>query len=416
MCRICLAALCLVLTVWSGELALAQPSPGSPAEAQAWARYLVPLPKSLSITYRVEVDPASIAIAGPGGSEADSLIPLKNSDQASKITIEPGNNGLRLIALQPRGLYYAVKSLQQLIAPYVTATNARLPLLEVVDWPDMADRGLWGCDHYDWLRWMADRKLNIGEQISARSVTSDGVGHSSLKPGREPMVTEGPYYGLAPVPVTLHLEQVWRSGLFDYYPQLIGVGGQYGCRCDDDSGHYGVRVLCADAAWPKPAAGSYVRVDGMSSAYLERGRTWRALYVSDPANIVIVRVPLEIVLDEDATARWTPNIPQAGNYDVYVMYCEGADRTVEAPYTISFSGGSQTYRLNQTTGGGVWQLLGRQPFAPGSAGYVQLGNATTDAGTTLSVSPTVTTTYYPRWEAGSGCPSDDGAAVTITVI
>jgi hypothetical protein len=41
------------------------------------------------------------------------------------------------------------------------------------------------------------------------------------------------------------------------------------------------------------------------------------------------------------------------------------------------------------------------------------------AGTTLSVSPTVTTTYYPRWESSlcpGSCPSDDGAVVTVTVI
>ena len=159
------------------------------------------------------------------------IISLKNSEQASKVTVEPANNGLRLIALQPRGLYYAVKSLQQLIAPYVSASNARMPLFTMTDWPDMMDRGLWGCDHFLWLRWMADRKMNIGEQISARSVTSDGEGHSELKPGRETMVTEGPYYGLAPVPVVLHLEQVYSSGLFTYYPQVISVGGQYGAIC-----------------------------------------------------------------------------------------------------------------------------------------------------------------------------------------
>lgn len=258
-----------IIIMCAGAAAVASPTPVSPEEAQAWIRYLVPLPKFIDISYKTEVDTASIAIYPPGGSdvvvgqackelrvtlglaenapnppspaftitlvlggpEADSLATLNNSEQASKVVIEPGNNGLRLIALQPRGLYYAVKSLQQLIAPYVVGTTARMPLFEMQDWPDMMDRGLWGCDHFVWLRWMADRKMNIGEQISARSVTSDRVGHSSLKDGREPMVTEGPYYGLAPVPVTLHLEQVSGSGLFTYYPEVIGVGGQYGCIC-----------------------------------------------------------------------------------------------------------------------------------------------------------------------------------------
>lgn len=265
-----LAAVCLVITAWPGGLAAAEPVALTPEEAQAWARYLVPLPKTLNITHKVELDPAQVAVIPPGGTsvvtdqackelrqalgraanapnppspaftitlvlggdEAASLASLKNSEQASKITIEPAQNGLRLVALQPRGLYYAVKSLQQLIIPYVKNNTALMPLFEMTDWPDMTDRGLWGCDHFAWLRWMADRKMNIGEQICARSVSSDGKGHSSLKEGREPMITEGPYYGLAPVPVTLHLEQVaGSSGLFTYYPQLKGVGGQDGCIC-----------------------------------------------------------------------------------------------------------------------------------------------------------------------------------------
>jgi len=258
-----------LLMLCPGLGAIAQPTAVTQSEAQAWERYLIPLPKSINIPYKLDVDPASIAIIAPassdvmvgqackelrqtlgladdapnpsnpaftitlvlGGTEADSLSALKNSDQASKVTIDGGYTGLRLIALQPSGLYYAVKSLQQLLAPYVTPTSCRMPLFEMLDWPDMADRGLWGCDHFVWLRWMGDRKLNIGEQISARSVTSDGVGHSSLKAGREPMVTEGPYYGVKPVPVVLHLEQVWSTGLFQYYPQLIGIGGQYGAIC-----------------------------------------------------------------------------------------------------------------------------------------------------------------------------------------
>jgi|GEM_PF-483701 len=265
-------ALVLFFAVLFASLAIvasAVVEPVSPDEAAAWLRYTVPLPKTITIGSAVTVAPAQIAIVPAastdivalqaskelretlhlaenapnppspaftitlvlGGEESQPLEALKNSEQASKITVEPGDAGLRIIALQPRGLYYGAKTLQQLIAPYASETAARIPLIEMTDWPDITDRGLWGSDHFAWLRWLADRKMNIGEQISARSVSSDGAGHSSLKEGREPMVTEGPYYGLKPVPVVLHLEQVWASGLFTYYPQLIGVGGQYGAIC-----------------------------------------------------------------------------------------------------------------------------------------------------------------------------------------
>lgn len=259
----------LILLLRAVSPASAATLPVTEQEAQQWLLHTVPLPKSASIASAVVVAPSEVAIVPAastdvvalqavkelrealrlaegapnppspaftislvlGGPEAADLSALKNSEQASKVIVETGDTGLRVVALQPRGLYYAVKTLQQLIRPHASAESLRIPLLQMTDWPDMTDRGLWGSDHFLWLRWMADRKLNIGEQISARSVSSDGAGHSWLKDGREPMVTEGPYYGLKPVPVVLHLEQVWSSGLFTYYPQLIGVGGQYGAIC-----------------------------------------------------------------------------------------------------------------------------------------------------------------------------------------
>lgn len=241
----------------------------SPGEVQTWIRYVVPLPKQIQITGKASVECSKVSIVLPespdikvpqarkeiretlglsasgsnpanpdftitlqlGGAEASGLSSLPNSEQAYRILPEAGGSGLRLVALDPYGLYYAAKTLQLMLAPKVSAGRAEVPILEVLDWPDMADRGLWGCDHFVWLKWMGDRKMNIGEQISDRSVTPDKVGHSGLKSGREPMVTEGPYYGVKPVPAQLHLEQVYGTGLFQYVPEVIGVGGQYGCIC-----------------------------------------------------------------------------------------------------------------------------------------------------------------------------------------
>lgn len=266
--RLILALAVTVLLSWGGSLSYAR-IPVTTEEASTWARYTVPLPKSLQILGKQAVSCNRIAIVLPGssdiripqarkelrqalglpetgenpsnpeftitlqlgGGESDVLLPLPNKDQAYRIFPEAGDTGLRLVALQPMGLYYAAKTLSQMLPWRVSGGIAEIPIMEVLDWPDMTDRGLWGCDHFLWLKWMSDRKMNIGEQISARSVTEDRVGHSSLKPGRETMVTEGPYYGVKPVPVTLHLEQVWSTGLFTYYPELIGVGGQYGAIC-----------------------------------------------------------------------------------------------------------------------------------------------------------------------------------------
>ena len=80
---------------------------------------------------------------------------------------------------------------------------------------------------------------------------------------------------------------------------------------------------------------------------------------------------------ETATARWTPTIQAAGNYDVYVWYPQGSNRSAQAPYTVAWNGGSTTVNVNQTSGGGVWNLIASgKPFAAGTSGYVQLGNGT----------------------------------------
>jgi hypothetical protein len=248
---------------WTAPLSVTQD------EITTWTRYTVPLPRSVTFQGKVSVSCAEVSIVLPassdikvpqarkelrqalglsdsgdnptnpaftitlqlGGSESDPLVSLLNSDQSYRIFPEADNSGLRLVALQPAGLYYAAKTLSQMLPWKRSGGTVQIPLVTIQDWPEMADRGLWGCDHFLWLKWMGDRKMNIGEQISTRSVTSDGKGHSGFKDGRETMYTEGPYYGVKPVPATLHLSSLGDCGLFTYYPQLIGVNGPSGSIC-----------------------------------------------------------------------------------------------------------------------------------------------------------------------------------------
>ena len=76
------------------------------------------------------------------------------------------------------------------------------------------------------------------------------------------------------------------------------------------------------------------------------------------------------------TATWTPEIPVAGDYNVYAWWIEGGSRATNAPYTITYDGGSETIRVNQkaTGTGGQWNLLGTYPFAAGTAGSVVLSD------------------------------------------
>lgn len=72
--------------------------------------------------------------------------------------------------------------------------------------------------------------------------------------------------------------------------------------------------------------------------------------------------------------RWTPNLPQSGNYEVSVWYSQGANRASNAPYTIVHKDGSRVFTVNQQTNGGKWNVLGTFPFLAGTSGYVTLSD------------------------------------------
>jgi hypothetical protein len=80
------------------------------------------------------------------------------------------------------------------------------------------------------------------------------------------------------------------------------------------------------------------------------------------------------------TATWTPYIPESGDYHVYGMWpvhCYQPYTGYNAPYTVCYSGGSQTIRVDQrnTSNNAVeWNLLGTFPFVEGTSGYVVLSD------------------------------------------
>ena len=64
-------------------------------------------------------------------------------------------------------------------------------------------------------------------------------------------------------------------------------------------------------------------------------------------------------------AFWTPRLTESGDYGVWIFYAcnAGADRDPNAQYTVFYSGGEQTFTLNQMDGqGGDWVYLGNYNF------------------------------------------------------
>jgi hypothetical protein len=76
--------------------------------------------------------------------------------------------------------------------------------------------------------------------------------------------------------------------------------------------------------------------------------------------------------DGNATATWTPDIPEADNYSVYAWWTTHSNRASDAKYTVYYDGDSETVTVNQEIHGGRWNFLGTYPFAAGTSGYVRL--------------------------------------------
>ena len=81
-----------------------------------------------------------------------------------------------------------------------------------------------------------------------------------------------------------------------------------------------------------------------------------------------------------ASATWRPEIPERGEYAVYVSYRSFANSTTDAVYTVHHLGGESEFHVNQRMAGGTWVYLGTFTFAAGDEGFVRLTNQSSAAG------------------------------------
>ena len=88
--------------------------------------------------------------------------------------------------------------------------------------------------------------------------------------------------------------------------------------------------------------------------------------------------------DGTARAAWRADIPERGEYAVYVSYESTPESADDAHYTVHHLGGETSFAVNQTMGGGTWIYLGRFSFAPGHREVVTLSNGSRTAGRILS--------------------------------
>lgn len=68
---------------------------------------------------------------------------------------------------------------------------------------------------------------------------------------------------------------------------------------------------------------------------------------------------------KQSLAAWFADIPEDGEYAVYVSYKTLPNSSEDAHYKVNYSGGSKEFIVNQTMGGGTWVYLGTFPFEEG---------------------------------------------------
>ncbi len=87
-----------------------------------------------------------------------------------------------------------------------------------------------------------------------------------------------------------------------------------------------------------------------------------------------------------SVAAWYADIPEDGEYAVYVSYKTLPNSTTDARYTVNYSGGSKEFKVNQKMGGGTWIYLGTFPLESGYSDeepVVTLTNLTDGAAGTI---------------------------------
>ena len=95
----------------------------------------------------------------------------------------------------------------------------------------------------------------------------------------------------------------------------------------------------------------------------------------------------QMIAHKSATSQvnYMPEIPESGEYAVYVSYVRNDENVTDAHYTVYHSGGKTEFLVNQTIGGETWIYLGTFRFEKGMNGKIELTNQSNETGKVVSV-------------------------------
>ena len=93
---------------------------------------------------------------------------------------------------------------------------------------------------------------------------------------------------------------------------------------------------------------------------------------------------LSVTSHADHQAVWMADVPEKGEYGIYVSYSTSVNSTDDARYTVHHAGGETDFSVNQTMGGGTWIYLGRFLLEEGEQEVVTLSNRSRLSGRVVS--------------------------------
>jgi hypothetical protein len=81
---------------------------------------------------------------------------------------------------------------------------------------------------------------------------------------------------------------------------------------------------------------------------------------------------------------YTPDIPESGEYAVYISYARNDENVTDAHYAVYHSGGKTEFLVNQTIGGETWIYLGTFRFEQEKDARIELSNQSNETGKWVS--------------------------------
>lgn len=124
---------------------------------------------------------------------------------------------------------------------------------------------------------------------------------------------------------------------------------------DNDGGKYATGKFEADGNWIKSDSPAFTYSQYPITVGVNPFRNGTALKTKGTGNS-----------EANAKAIWKADIPETGNYAIYVSYVSEPGANEHAKYLVHAANGTKEFEVNQKMGGGTWIYLGHFPLVAGS--------------------------------------------------